>query len=226
VSGIGQPIYDRSAEYGTSPSGRLLGTINYGYHYFGLGHIVLTHEMAHAFMNHFDATPLANAFFGHWPLSTAAFGVIGMGSPNVEAKLTPLEDGTYRVDRQRPTGGANDLELYLFGLADPSEVPEQAVFDPRDVHIGDILAGPYTRVSIDDVIATYGPREPAWDGMPVVFRLATIVVSRGRLLTPLEMAYYDRGARQAEATERRNDEYEVPFSVATRGRGVVVAKLD
>lgn len=221
VSGIGKDLYDLSVDYGGSAAGRVLGIVNYGNNTFDLGHIVLVHEMGHAFMNFLRQTPFASGI-PHWPLSTAAFGVLG----STATKLTLLDDGTYRVDRQEPYGGLNDLELYLFGLADPSEVAEQIVFDPQPYTIGSILHGRYTRVTIDDLIATYGPREPAWDGAPVTFRLASLVVSRGRLLTPLEMTYFERGARNGEATERANDEYDVPFAVATRGRGVLITKLD
>jgi hypothetical protein len=59
----------------------------------------------------------------------------------------------------------------------------------------------------------------------VTFRVATVVVSRGRLLTPREMAYCDRMARRGEETASLDGGYTTPFSVNTGGRGILVTRL-
>jgi len=80
---------------------------------------------------------------------------------------------------------------------------------------------------IDDLIAANGPRRPAWDGVPKTFRMATLVVSRGRLLTAFEMTYYDRMAARGEATTSLDGgAFATPFFVNTRGRGILVTRLD
>lgn len=230
TAGLGAGARDFTAGFGADPSGELLGIVDFPQSTFDLGHVVTSHEMAHAFMCRLRDTPLLAAD-SHWPRgSTASFGIMGSADLpiNVDRALTPLGDGRFRVDARTPWTGFNELELYLLGLADPSEVPDQLVFADaaQSIAIGSIIEGPATRVTIDDVVAAAGPRVPAWDGTPVTFRAATIVVSRGRLLTPLEMAYYDRKARNGEATERGDDTVLMPFHVATRGRGVLVTRLD
>ncbi len=230
TTGIGAAVFDVTAEYGASPSGAMLGFISFPRNTFDLGHVVTSHEMGHAFMCRLDATALG-AIDSHWPQgSTTAFGVMGSQGRalTIDRILTPLGDGRLRVDAQTPFAGFNDLELYLFGLADASEVGDQFLFADTDqsIEIGSVLEGPATRVTIDDIIATVGPRVPAWTGTPVTFRLATIVISRGRLLTPLEMRYYDQTARNGEATESRDGGVLTPFSAMTRGRGILVTRLD
>ena len=230
TSGLGAGARDFTAAFGADPAGELLGIVDFAQNTFDLGHVVTSHELAHAFMCRLRGTPLLAAD-SHWPHgSTAAFGIMGSAylAINVDRVLTPLGDGRFRVDARTPWAGFNELELYLLGLADPSEVPDQFVFanPAQSIEIGSVLEGPATRVTIDDVVAAVGPRVPAWDGTPVTFRAATIVVSRGRLLTPLEMAYYDRQARNGEATERGDEPVLMPFYVATRGRGILVTRLD
>ena len=135
----------------------------------------------------------------------------------------------FRVDPRSPRGGYDDVELYLLGLADPSEVGPHVVFadQSQGLTLGATLRGPTTTVTIDDIVAANGPRRPAWDGVPKTFRMATIVVSRGRLLTPWEMAYYDRQAARGEATSLLEDyDFASPFFVNTGGRGILRTRLD
>ena len=143
----------------------------------------------------------------HWPLSTAAFGIMGgNGNPGSNAgnrKLTPLGNGTYRVDAQTPYGGFTNLDLYLFGLADSSEVEPQVVFagsDPKHRYVGAVLGGVTTTTTIRDIVTANGLRPLEYTGTPITYHAALVVVSRGRLLTPQEMAYFDLAAQRGEAT--------------------------
>jgi hypothetical protein len=64
-----------------------------------------------------------------------------------------------------------------------------------------------------------------YTGTPITYRAVLVVVSRGRLLTAQEMAYYDLAAQRGEATSTFDGKFLTPFNVNTRGRGILVAKL-
>lgn len=229
VAGTGQLVYDRSALFGTSPSGKLRGFMNYR-NYFDLAHQVATHEMGHAFCCFLQNVALSSGS-PHWPLSTTAFAIMGSnGPPGANAgwmKLTPVGGGAFRVDLQSPAGGLNNLELYLMGLADSSEVENQLVFQnqTQTVQVGAVLQGPTTVVTIRDIVSANGKRPTDYAGTPVTFHLAMIVVSRGRLLTAAEMSYFDDAARRGEATTSFDNQFVTPFFVNTRGRGVLVTRI-
>jgi hypothetical protein len=186
--------------------------------------------MGHAFSNFLTGTALS-AGIPHWPLSTTAFAIMGgNGNPGSNAgnrKLVPIGGGSYRVDAQSPYGGFNNLELYQLGLADSSEVEDQVVFQnqTQSTQVGSVLQGPSTIVTIRDIVAANGLRTPGYGGTPVTFRLATVVVSRGRLLTPSEMTIFDLMAQRGEAMTRFDDGYGAPFYVNTRGRAILVTSI-
>lgn len=231
VTGLGIPVSDNSAQYGASPTGKLRGFVNFTTNApLDLAEQVMTHEMGHAFCCFIGGTPLSSGS-PHWPLSTAAFGIMGgNGNPPSNAgylKLTPLTNGTFRVDAQAPYSGFTNLDLYLFGLADSSQVEPQVVFanQAQTPAVGAILSGTTTTTTIRDIVLANGLRPLEYTGTPVTYRAALVVVSRGRLLTAQEMAYFDLAAQRGEATSSFDGQYKTPFFVNTRGRGVLVTKL-
>jgi hypothetical protein len=231
IAGLGMGIYDFSATYGATATGKLRGFVNYTTNApVDLAQQVLTHEMGHAFCCFIKNTPLSSGS-PHWPLSTAAFGIMGgNGNPGSNAgymKLTPLGNGTYRVDAQSPYSGFTNLDLYLFGLADSSQVEPQIVFadQTQKATVGAILGGATTTTAIRDIVTANGLRPLEYTGTPITYRDVLVVVSRGRLLTPQEMAFYDVAAQRGEATSSFDGKYLTPFNVNTRGRGILVTKL-
>jgi hypothetical protein len=231
IGGLGLGTYDFSASYGASPTGKLRGFVNYTTNApVDLAQQVLSHEMGHAFCCFIKNTPLSSGS-PHWPLSSAAFAVMGgNGNPGSNAgnmKLTPLGNGSYRVDAQSPYGGFSNLDLYLLGLGDSSQVEPQFVFTDQTQHVsvGATLVGPTTPVTIRDIVAANGLRPLEYSGTPIVYHDALVVVSRGRLLTPLEMTYFDLAAQRGEATTSFDNQFLTPFFVNTRGRGILVTKL-
>ena len=142
-------------------------------------------------------------------------------------KLTPLGDGTYRVDAQTPYSGFTNLDLYLWGLADSSQVEPQIVFadQTQNATIGAVLGGATTTTTIREIVVANGLRPLEYSGTPITYRAALVVVSRGRLLTAAEMAYYDLVAQRGEATTTFDGQYLTPFNVNTRGRGILVTRL-
>jgi hypothetical protein len=231
ITGLGIALSDNSAAYGASPTGKLRGLVNYTTNApVDLAMQVMTHEMGHAFCCFITGTPLSSGI-PHWPLSSAAFGIMGgNGNPGSNAgdrKLTLLPDGTYRVDAQSPAGGFTNLDLYLFGLIDSSQVEPQFVFTNQNqtTTVGAILTGPTTTTTIRDIVAANGLRPLEYTGTPITYRAALVILSRGRLLTPQEMAHYDMVAQRGEATTSFDGHFITPFFVNTRGRGVLVTKL-
>lgn len=231
VTGLGIGLSDNSAQYGATPSGKLRGLVNYTTNApVDLAMQVMTHEMGHAFCCFITGTPLSSGS-PHWPLSSAAFGTMGgNGNPGSNAgdrKLTALPDGTYRVDAQSPATGFTNLDLYLFGLIDSSQVAPQFVFTNQNqtASVGSILVGPTTTTTIRDIVVANGLRPLEYTGTPITYRAALVILSRGRLLTPQEMAHYDIVAQRGEATTSFDGHFITPFFVNTRGRGILVTKL-
>lgn len=111
------------------------------------------------------------------------------------------------------------------GLAPPSEVGRHWVFTNANQALCGGCSGPAVQISIDDVIAAMGPRQPAYPSAPASFRAATIVVSALRPLSQTEMEFFEvmaaRGESQAPLPYSSGlvSGTTLPFALATRGRG-------
>jgi hypothetical protein len=227
-SGCGATKFDRSASVGSL--GHILGMIDYPTSsFFDLGETGSLHEIGHRWMSY-----LAGANSGsHWAVSDVAYGIMGVSLPGGEGgafpfTLTPA-GGDYTVRLTSAATHFNDLELYLMGLAPASEVGAHFVFQNQNqssqLHDGGVLLGPVTPLTINDVIASAGPRVPAYGQAQTSFTLGTIVLSYGRLLTREEMAYFDFMAARGEATTPLRytsglaGGTSLPFVLATNGRG-------
>lgn len=219
TSGIGRAIFDHSDQYGAS--GRLQQVIALEFKPVG----PTLHEALHRWSVHLDSS------FGfadkHWGFA-GANGQHGGFDP---ATLKEADAGTWTVFPFGQTGNGGDvigfspIELYLMGLASPDEVDDLPVFvNPETKGVGPaglvIEADGLTWVSIDDIVAEHGPREPAWAGgaSQTAFRAAFVVVS-DRLLTAAELAYYDARAQFFAQTE--GDGVLMSFEAATGGRATV-----
>jgi len=174
-----------------------------------------------------------------------ASGIMGLSIPGTGAggafscKLTPEGNGLRVTPITGSTGQLfNPLDLYLMGVADRSEVPEQWVItDPAwlsnwaNLCDGRLLTSGFTRLTVNDVIAANGSRVPDFSASQRTFRVATVVVSDG-LLSADAMAYYDYFAQRMEARERiaTHEGFAkvpgTPFFIATGGRGALIAKVD
>jgi hypothetical protein len=123
------------------------------------------------------------------------------------------------------------LDLYAMGLLEPSEVPpafyvqNPVITDPTTTSFdresaprtGVSMTGTARVVTIDDVVAAMGPREPPASRAPRMHRQAWVyVVGRGRTADPAAIA-------KLEAIRRA---FEPFFSNATGGRMSVETRLD
>ena len=129
-----------------------------------------------------------------------------------------------------PTGLYTQLDLYLMGFVPSTAVPPFLVLDPP----GQTLAvGPVTasQLTIDDVIAVHGARNPSAASAPKDFRMATIVVTRTGFLTNRQLAFFDHFAARGEATapvtfaSGFQKGTANPFAVATQGIGSLDTSL-
>ena len=212
TQGLGIIQFDRTSEYGSA--GTLQGISVFPIsQFFDGAKTGYQHDLSHQWINFLRLTPFE---FGipHWPLSDVASGVMGISvGPNKQGGRFPwrlvAEGENYRAFHlgQDYIPVFNDLELYLMGLLPPDSVKSHFVFDNQNQTLahGDLLFGPVTHISIEDLVAIVGPREPDFNNSQKQFRIATIVISE-ELLTVKGMSFFNFFALRAELNE------EVPFS--------------
>lgn len=235
VQGIGLLPTDIGDYYGSQAT--LQGIINFPIaSFFDLGSPGLLHELGHRWINFSEVPALAQAA-PHWPISDLADGIMGFNIPgsggvggSLAGPLVPAGGADLRIDCSLERDWAyRDLELYLMGLLPPEDVEPHVVFDrqAQPLECGSVWSGSTTVVTIDDVIAAHGPRVPAFGDAPTAFRIGTVVISFGRLLSADEMAFFDYMAARGAATEQLFYSSGFvsgttnPFYLATRGRATL-----
>ncbi len=242
TAGLGIPIFERSENYGSAA--RLHGILHFpNDSRFDPAETSVLHELAHRWMNLSTLQSLRN-HQPHWPISTLAFGIIGYTDDDDASadetvfrwELTPQANGTYTVraaaDRPR---AFNDFELYLMGLLPPDSVSSHIVFlnqnQEGQLRTGGVLSGATDTVTVAKWAARDGVRSPAYPQAPRSFRVATIVLSRGGLLTRDELSFFNAMAIRAESEAAlpsiigTTRFMTLPFYVATGGRGRLITRL-
>jgi hypothetical protein len=230
--GLGLSVFDQSRTYGSA--GRLQGIINYPNDgLYDLAETGSIHEIGHRWINYLQLPALSQGG-PHWPISDLAYGVMGFSIPptgeggRFPFSLAPQGGGDYLLHQTEPARAFNDLELYLMGLIPADAVGSHFVFNDQNqlsqLRDGGVLRGPVTPITIADVVAQDGSRSPSVVDAQKSFRIATIVLSAGRLLSASEIAFFDHMAARGEATsplmftaglERGTT---LPFRLATGGR--------
>ncbi|MGB6366204.1 MAG: hypothetical protein WBG93_05185, partial [Thermoanaerobaculia bacterium] len=237
VDGIGLSIFDNSAAYGSD--GVLQGINRYPITgLFDLAETASLHELGHQWIN-FSDLPALQGVIPHWPISSLAPGIMGFQHPSnpqglaFPFDLVPIGGGDFLlvdVPRQRFFSG---MELYLMGMARASQAGSYFVFQNQNQTVcgGCILEGPTEDVTANDWIAHEGPRVPVFPDAQVDYRVATILVSRSRLLTDREMQVFDFFAARGEAevelpySSGFSKGTTLPFKLATLGVGSLDARL-
>ena len=143
--------------------------------------------------------------------------------------IVPTLIGFYFV-ASPPTGLYTLLDLYLMGFVESAAVPPFLVLDPpgQPLAVGPVTASPLT---VNDVIAVHGARNPISAIAPKDFRMATIVVTRTGFLTNRQLAFFDHFAARGEATapvtfaSGFQKGIANPFAVATQGIGSLDTSL-
>lgn len=109
------------------------------------------------------------------PTEASAMGG-GVWQDNFDGTFTQLDDDYYV-----PATGWSYLELYLMGLAAPSEVPDffllrNLVPAGRDANGNPIFKADRTKITVQDVIAAEGPRLPAVEQAQKKFNTGMVVI--------------------------------------------------
>jgi len=237
VSGIGQPLIDQTAQYGSA--GALRGITRFPLDtVFDLAEPGAQHELGHQWINFLVGPPLLAGGSPHWPPSQLARGLMGATIPATGAGGTfPFDivqtPTGFELVASPPTGLYTQLDLYVMGFVPSTAVPPFLVLDPP----GQTLAvGPVTasQLTIDDVIDVHGAREPGPATIPPApkdFRMATIVVTRTGFLTNRQLAFFDHFAARGEAVapvtfaSGFQKGTANPFAVATQGIGSLDTSL-
>ncbi len=208
VSGLGMAISNSGSQYGSAS--RLKGIsafpVNNIFDTVDPGH---SHEIGHQWINFLKQAQLATGK-PHWPYSTLASGTMGFSIPGSLAGgeyrcvLTPVDGGLQALVRTQPKV-FKDLDLYLMGLLPANQVATHYVFKDQVAAASTSCMGtlPYSlfnAISINDIIASDGPRSPAYPNAQKDFKVAVLVVSDAKL-SPEAMAHYHWFAKRAEATE-------------------------
>lgn len=185
---------------------------------------VLAHEVGHRWLAHArfrdgaaDSSDLLGRQQAHW-----SFFMHSSGSHLEGNDIEDLGAGRFRTRASSVRYSA--LDQYLMGLRAPSEVaPFFVVRNPiasnndatRGPRAGETFDGTRKDVTIDDVIAALGPRDPAPLGWSSPFRQAFIYVAVGG---PAEATALAR-------VERIRAAFPAFFAQSTDGRGAVDSRL-
>ena len=236
VSGIGQPIIDNTAGYGSA--GALRGITRFPLdHFFDLASPGAQHELGHQWINFLDGPPLLAGGAPHWPASQLARGLMGLSISATGAggtfpyDFTPLGANLYELVAAPPLGVYTQMDLYLMGFVGPRTVPSYVVLDPPDQPLIATSTVTGTLVTIVDVIAANGSRSPTPATSPKNFRMATIVVTRTGFLTNRQLAFFDYFTARGEAAvplayaEGFARGTASPFALATQGIGSLDTSL-
>ncbi|MDA1183276.1 MAG: hypothetical protein O2930_01360 [Acidobacteria bacterium] len=203
VSGIGQPLMDDSAAFGST--GRLKayevyldGSVN--------DNVTSSHETAHQWGHYFDWAALtglvragSQATF-HSPLwATDETFMAGLLVPT---RRLAVVDGAWQVVRTPRLARFHPFMRYAMGILPAGSVPEVTLFDEQgqfggiaEPAAGTPTVGATRTATVFNVIGMLGERQGP---VPTDWQRATIVVTRDRLLTQAEMDYWTFFARRIE----------------------------
>lgn len=221
VTGINKDPFDEAGAFGSA--GRLKSVIALDFNDNG----PILHETMHTWGAYYS--PPFNFDGGHWGYA-GTDGQLGGFDP---ASFVDNGDGTYTTNAFGPFANGGDSkaygpwELYLMGLIPPEDVPTVPVL--HDAQISGSAPGKLTmrasrveQVSVDDVVAMYGPRTPPAGEAPTEFAAAFVVVAQ-RPLTRAETTFFD--AQAALFGAARGDRTLQSFAQATGGRATMSTTL-
>lgn len=226
IRGIGLDIFDNSDLYGSA--GKLQGTIDMG----NIAKIAsdplspdfeftletLSHEMLHrwgAYVKFKDqAGTISTALLGkddaHWSFLLDTKGSLEYGNQwqdNGNGTFTSISARKYY----------SPLDLYLMGLIDKSQVPpmlliENPSIDPKKMpEVGTTIAGTPRYITIDDIIAAEGERNPSSNEAPKQLKMAFIFVTSPGTFTGNEL----------NGIENIRNGFLPRYSILTDGKGIV-----
>lgn len=196
----------------------------------------LTHEVFHTWGVDIGLNAGFNEGTGHFGPNNTLNGVIDQeledgGVPLFRddqfTDLVANGDGTHRVVARPGAYNAtlSPLSLYLAGLIPPEQVaPWDVLTTPDFSDLDRVTAGSVTTLTIDDVIAEYGPRVPAVGASPTDFRLG-VVVFKNRAFTEADYAFATLALQYFESSKPYDGTGAPPWNSATLGLGTITVAL-
>ena len=223
TQGIGQGIYDISANYGSE--GRLQGILHFPARNL-LRNGPSLHEIVHRWANDILTTSMG----GHWGFSSVGKAYGGQLGGFARDTLTLISGNTYSANNGRANSlsfgefanGGNtlpygELELYLMGLIPAAEVSDVYVaMNPRwGADYTTFTADGFDIYSIDNIIQENGARTPDHTQSQKSFRGLVVVLTT----EPLTEAQWQEVDSEAEFLGYQGDDnnYYYNFWEATRG---------
>ncbi len=227
VRGIGKPVFDNGAAYGSA--NRLQGIVDmaavtrYALDPADPRHPELLNTLAHELMHRWavgvrfrtpgggDSTDLVGREGSHWSWFVDSDGSVMYGND-----WQALPGGRFRSVRVRHQYSA--LDLYLGGLLAAAEVPPTMLLRGASGAPGDLptlgaeITASGESVSIEQVIAAEGAREPVAADAPKSFRAGLVLLKRPGEPVP---------ARMLAQLERVRVNFQQRFAAMTGGRGTL-----
>jgi hypothetical protein len=233
VQGIGMALTNNGAAYGSAA--KLKGITVFPIDtLFDAGESAFSHELGHQWINFLKNPSLASGT-PHWPPSTMARGIMGLSIPGSGAggdfpyTITLTNPTTAHVVQSTVTQEFGDLDLYLMGFLPPASVAPGILIQGSGCVDCTV---PASQITINDVIAANGPRVPSSATAQRSFRIATVVITRDRLLNDEELAIFEYFAARGESqdvlpyTSGLARGTTKPFYLATRRLGTVDLRLE
>jgi subtilase family serine protease/flagellar hook assembly protein FlgD len=227
VRGIGLPAFDNGAAYGSA--GRLQGIVDMAAmsrHVFDPAdprHLSLQNTLAHELMHRWavgvrfrtaagaDSGDLIGRDGSHWSFFVDSDGSVMYGND-----WQPLPGNRFRSVRVRHQYAP--LDLYLGGFIAASEVApivllRGAAGNAADLPaLGEEISAVAENVSVSQIVAAEGPREPSAADSPKAFRAGLLLLKRpGEALSPQMLAQL----------ERLRTSFQQRFTAMTGGRGTL-----
>jgi hypothetical protein len=236
VTGIGQPAFDNSAQWGSN--GKLQSFLWLGSEQDVYRRTIL-HEMLHLDANFLPQ--LHSTDPSHWGFSSVG-GLLGGWAPGTLRQIGP---NTYDADS--PTGatdwytnttafpydqvvGYSQLELYLWGLIDASQVdPVQYATNPAWVNplnqygvsaFGQFTADSIQTLTIQNIVAQEGLRFPTPATSQKSYRGITVVLTPNPI-TQAELDQFDTDVELFSRVGSDGDPTNYNFWEATGGRATI-----
>jgi hypothetical protein len=181
--------FDQTASYGSQ--GRLLGVALIDQGHRGMYGGNLAHELTHQWSAFTLGSLGLQDDSAHWASRSSTGSIVG------GFQWLDNGDGTFTVNAEVGRNAVYEmapLDRYFAGFIGPDDVPPVLVALPGTPLQDGYVVSPEEierRVSVADIIAVHGPREPGPATSRKSFRVAVGTISNGRLLTAEEMTLYD-----------------------------------
>jgi len=180
-TGTGQGEFNDSALYGSA--GRLLGINALDTYDRGMSSGICTHEIMHQWGSFMPAFPFSDG--EHYVYNS------NVGSPLGGGTWGENGDGTWTLNCDYHTR-LDVFDQYLMGLIATNLVTPLRVYSPTSsVYCGGIISNGVSTTTIQDIVSTYGPRTPGPATAQRNFSIGFVAESNRRLLTAVEMTYYE-----------------------------------